>query len=136
METTLTIYDLETGAIKYTVSIDEIYAADQGEYGDGALDGDYRSDQFYVDLETHQPVAKTPLTYSAPSLTVPADGTTELVISGLPVPASARGPFGKILVEDGSLELTFDTPGSYTVTLSDESPRSLPVTLTIEATEP
>jgi hypothetical protein len=133
MEKTYTIYDLATGAIKYTVSIDDAYAADQGEYGDGILDGDYRNDQYYVDLGTYQPVAKAEIPYQQSVASVPGDGVSEMVISGLPNPTQARIWSNSETVTDGSLELTFNAPGEYQLKL-DAGVAYLPETLTLVAT--
>ena len=56
------------------------------------------------------------------AVTAPADGVSSITISGLPNPTSAAisgpGVSSAITVTDGSLVLTFDTPGEYTVKLT------------------
>ena len=49
---------------------------------------------------------------------VAADGVDVVTISGLPTPCVAEIGEQTVTVEDGVLELTFDTPGDYLVKLS------------------
>lgn len=64
---------------------------------------------------------RPPMPSSIDKLTAVADGVDVVTISGLPNPTDVRitGPaFDAFEVTDGTLELTFDPPGKYTVRLS------------------
>lgn len=51
--------------------------------------------------------------------TVAADGTTEIVLSMLPVPCTVYIDQQTVLVEDGSLEFSADEPGEYYVRVNE-----------------
>lgn len=51
--------------------------------------------------------------------TVAADGTTEIVLSMLPVPCTVYIDQETVLVEDGSLEFSADEPGEYYVRVNE-----------------
>lgn len=72
---------------------------------------------------------------SASAITVPADGVTAITVSGLPDPVSLQvtGPVPAAAeVTGGSVDLTFDEPGAYTLRFTRVS--YLPFTVTIDAT--
>ena len=69
----------------------------------------------YVDLATLQPVAKTVLGASLSASSVAADGVSEVTLSGLPVPFTVMINGDDVIVDDGSLEFSTDTPGEYTI---------------------
>jgi hypothetical protein len=132
MEQSVTIYDTNTGVIKYVVTVPDYEVSAQGDPEDGKILGNYQNDRYRVDLNTLLAVPLEPINYTVNSLQVPADGLTPVIISELPIPTRVRWVYGSALVEDGEAEITFDTPGNYNITLSEELPLSLPVTLEVE----
>lgn len=50
--------------------------------------------------------------------TVPADGS-EIVLSGLPAPCTVYIDEEAVIVDDGSLEFSADTPGEYNVRVNE-----------------
>ena len=74
----------------------------------------------YVDVATKTIVPRPTLTPTISATSVPADGTTTIDITGLPNPTDfeLEGPArASGTTTDGTLQLTFDTPGTYTLTL-------------------
>jgi len=62
---------------------------------------------------------RTALSASWDNTTVAADGTSEIVLSGLPVPCTVYIDGNAVLVEDGSLEFSADAPGDYNVRVDE-----------------
>ncbi len=115
------IYNTTTGEIIRTgfAPADQIAAqAGPGETAVPGVTANDVSDRW--DLATGSPVSKDPLPGAA-LFAVPADGTTTVDFPGLPNPATVTvtGPVSdSFTVTDGSLSLTFDTPGSYKVEIN------------------
>jgi hypothetical protein len=117
-----TIYDAATGEIRRIYegpSPDAQVAA-----GEAYLAGRWSDVEYRVDVGQPRPVATAK---EQPSTTidtqmVPADGVTALTVGAIPVGTLARvvgpGVNTKALVQDGSLALTFDTPGGYRLRLT------------------
>jgi len=76
---------------------------------------------FYVDTNTLQLVPKQPIQPVLDKPTVVADGLDVATVSGLPIPCGVEVLDGvqvvEAVVDDGSLEITFDTPGTYRIIL-------------------
>lgn len=77
-------------------------------------------------------VPKIPLPITLSPTTIPADGATVATISGIPASTAAQLGTQSVTVADGVLQLTFDLPSDYIVSLSH--PLYLPATVTIHAT--
>jgi len=133
MERTFTVFNATTGLILRTVTVDEVFGLMQLEEGEDFISGDFACNQQKVNLDTHETVAKKPLHFRVDSLQVPADGETPVTFTQLPIPTRVTWDTGSAVVEDGEVEITFDDPGSHLITLSEDLPLSLPVTLEVEA---
>jgi len=72
--------------------------------------------QYILDGEVGMRAALT-ATWSAE--TVAADGITEIVLSALPVPCTVYIDEEAVLVDDGSLEFSADTPGEYSFRVNE-----------------
>jgi len=87
-----------------------------------------------VDLVSGALVLRSPLPTTYSNTSVPGDGVSEIVISGLPVGTSAVCflPDGKVnvIVDDSTLEVSSDVPGIGEVQLS----HGLHLSQTIEVT--
>ena len=80
-------------------------------------EGNIASDTHYVSEGVI--AERTALSASWDSTTVVADGASEIVLSGLPVPCSVYIDGNAVLVEDGSLEFSADAPGDYNVRVDE-----------------
>lgn len=63
--------------------------------------------------------------------TVTADGTSEIVLSGLPVPCTVYIDGNAVSVDDGSLEFSTDSIGYYKISIDEQA--YLPIEWTINA---
>ena len=75
----------------------------------------------YVDTATGTVVERPTPEYVLDKDTVIADGVDQAQVTGLPIPAYVyvNGPVAdQFQVDDGSLALTFDEPGVYTVVIA------------------
>lgn len=63
-------------------------------------------------------VAKQAMSLTVSPDSIPADGETVATVSGIPVGSQAVVSGQTVTVDDGSMELTFDLPGTYIVSLS------------------
>ena len=62
---------------------------------------------------------RTAMSASWDSTTVTADGTSEIVLSGLPEPCEVYIDGNAVSVNDGSLEFSTGSPGDYTVRVDE-----------------
>jgi hypothetical protein len=105
--------------------------------GEIAIEAVGRDDAHYVDLATSAVRDKLPMGATIDAATVPADGTTLATIT-LPAGTVGASVFDEIdklaelEIADGSLELTFDEPGTYLIALAGV--RYLPQELIVVAT--
>ena len=133
------IYDLRTGQIDRYVSCGELQqAAAQCSVGEGAITipPSATDATHYINLETH----RADLRYASPCVIskaeVPADGVTHTTLSRLRsgTQITITGPDQHtLIVNDGSLELTFTAAGRYTITVEAPFP-ALATEVTIDAT--
>lgn len=75
-------------------------------------------------------IAKPEMSLMLDTDTVPADGETLATISGIPAGTTAIVGDQLLIVDDGMLEMSFDLPGEYEVSLSHPrylSPNPVPV---------
>ena len=90
--------------------------------------------QHYVDVSVPEILVRPVMPITVPTTSVPGDGVSEIVISGLPVGTSAvcSLPDGKVnvIVDDSTLEVSSDVPGIGEVQLS----HGLHLSQTIEVT--
>tara|TARA_A100001037_G_C14860273_1_gene504867 strand:- start:177 stop:575 length:399 start_codon:yes stop_codon:yes gene_type:complete len=107
-----------TGYFEYTpdVSLDEI----RGLYSDTSFiqvnNGTDTTTKYVLDGEVAD---RTELNATWDAETVAADGTAEIVLSGLPVPCTVYVDGNAVAVDDGSLEFSADVPGEYKVRVDE-----------------
>jgi len=122
-----------TGKIERVVDCPDSMATRQVKSGESIIPGVANDNTQYVvaGVITDKP----PMTTAINTTTVPADGVTPITITGAPIPCNfeVTGPanyFGSD--PDGTLQLTFNLAGTYTVKL--EAFPYLPMEYTINAT--
>ena len=133
MNITVSIFDEISGTVLRVVDCPEEMAPLQFQDGEdlypGAVDGQTR----YIDAAAYEDRERQPIPWTGPDpLTVPADGTTELVIGGLPAPTTVRILDTVDVVDDGTYEFTLNAPGTFTLEL-DAGPAFLPARLEVTA---
>ncbi len=69
----------------------------------------------WIDISTGQRMDRAPLGATLSSDTLVADGFSEVILSGLPVPFNISINDQAVLVDNGSLEFSTDTPGEYRI---------------------
>lgn len=114
-----TVYDSVTGAIKRTGTAPDSMIAIQAQTGEAVVTGQYDAAAQY--LPGGVPTARPAMTSTIDVTTVPADGVTPITISGAPAPCNidVAGPASYTSSDpDGTIQLTFNLAGTYTVTLS------------------
>lgn len=114
------VYDIE-GRIIRTGVCDASLVDLQAKQGEAVMPGTADATQNYVDVLLQQVMLKPVLPAQADRVSLPADGVSVVTIAPLPVPTEVTilGPILDIVsVTDGRLDLTFDTPGHYRITLS------------------
>lgn len=134
MNITVSIFDETTGEVLRVVDCPEEMAPlqlqDDEDLYPGAVDGQTR----YIDVAAYEDSERQPIPWTGPDpLAVPADGVTELVIGGLPIPTTARILDTVDVVDDGAYEFTLNAPGTFSLEL-DAGPAFLPVRLEVTAT--
>lgn len=72
--------------------------------------------EYYFDISTAAFVQKTDASFSVNKNTIIADGIDECIVSNLPMPCTLTVNADEVTVDDGTLELTSDTPGKYCIT--------------------
>lgn len=113
-----TLYDQSTGSIVATVRCEASFIDQQLRPGQGYVAGAFKHADHYVVAGDAVPRPENPATLDVP--TIAADGVDVATVSGIPTGtlATIDGPtIAAIPVDDGSLELTADVPGTYTVRL-------------------
>jgi len=113
-----TYYDTTTGEIDHiAVCLDDIVPP--APPGQAIYLGELNMATDYVDPVTGEPATKTLLGATVDKTSVTADGVDLVTITGLANPTKVRvtGPNGETdyQVTDGTLELSFSTPGTYRV---------------------
>jgi len=83
-----------------------------GDY-QSMIEGEADPQLQYVDAATFEVVDKTALAANLSADTVVADGTSEVVLAGLPMAFTVSVNGEEVEVDDGSLEFSTDAPGSY-----------------------
>jgi len=129
------VYDAN-GVVLRTGACPRSMLALQMRVDEFVLEGQANDATQYVDIATLTVRDKAPLGGVPNKTTALADGADLVVISNLPNPTTARitgpGVSQTVTVTDGTLELTFAAPGTYTVVLS--ALHRLDQTVTINAT--
>jgi hypothetical protein len=134
MDQVITIFNVTTGLILRTVTVDEDFVDRQAKSGEDYILGEYDWRQYYINPATRAVTARSAIPYQLSASSVPADGATEIVITQLPVTTRLRCGSTAAAVEDGEARLSFTTPGTYRVYLEHEPPLYLPVEFDLEAT--
>lgn len=113
----LIIYRLDTLAIEHCLHVSadnytDVIDADP-ERGWIRVEGDYNPGDLAITLVEDQPVAmaRMPIAITGPTTAVVGE---EIALLGIPEGARCVGPDGEgIMDESQTLEVTFETPGSY-----------------------
>jgi hypothetical protein len=124
----ITIYSGEH--IKQLTSCPAELESVQCQDGEAYIEGHYHWDEYYMRNGTPTLRPELPATIDRTNLT--ADGIDTATITNLPNPSTVTVNRQSVTVEDGTLELTFDLPGSYVVKV--ESFPYLPWEVAIHAT--
>lgn len=108
-----TVYDAN-GRIRWTC--EQFEPPSELPTGYGFVEGQYGAEYYFDGTNTS---LRTVGSAVADKTTVTADGVEVVTISGIVPPAMilVTGQ-GKVETEDSTLELTFDTPGTYKVTVN------------------
>lgn len=127
------VYRTATGEILRTGSAPDDMIAIQAIAGETVIEGTANDITQYIaaGVVTNKP----PMGCTIDKTTMIANGVEVATISGVPNPTTARvsGPASSTAtVTDGTLQLTFDLPGTYKVALT--SLNKLPQEFTINAT--
>jgi hypothetical protein len=86
----------------------------------------------YYDIATAQRMDRPPMQAALSASTVPADGVSEVSLTGLPIPCVVRVEQTTYHVPDGRLDISFDLPGRYVLRV--EAFPYLPAELEVTAT--
>jgi hypothetical protein len=127
----IVVYSLATGAILRSGSCPDSVVALQGQAGEGVLEvsGLLSATTWYVDLTGAPAIAAREPLPAFDRLTATANGVDQVTCGpGLPNPTAvivSGAAVSAFTVTDGTLELTFDTPGAYRVRLEAAAPRWL-----------
>ena len=125
----ITIFTKNSGKIKRLISCPEYMAESQCGDGEGFLVEWYDSILYYIHNgeATLCPTQETTLSHTFAL----ANGIDEVVLQYLPIPCTVTVANAVYEVDDGTLEISFDTPGEYQVTVT--SFPYLDKTFTVEA---
>lgn len=128
MQQDYTTFDRSTGRILSVTSTDdalETYLSNASEdFVKGRVDGGTS----YIDPTSKQPLARSAAPFVPDKTTLVSGGTDMVTFSGLPNPAEVyvkgsatqgtpNSPGMMTLVSDGTAQLSFNLPGTYTVTV-------------------
>jgi hypothetical protein len=116
---TYVVYESTTGRILKSGTCPPSMLGIKAKEGETALAGDGLDSTHYVDISADVPaLTKKSEIPGFDRTVVAADGVDAATITGLPNPTFVTLSTGAgASVEDGTLALTFDTPGDYTVDL-------------------
>lgn len=89
----------------------------QAQEGELVFLGLGETDTHYVNVVTGQVLNRPKMSVSVTTNSIPADGVSEAVISGLPNPTTASVNGNEVTVTDGTLEFSADLPGVYRIDL-------------------
>tara|TARA_R110002072_G_scaffold302699_2_gene487453 strand:+ start:19583 stop:19981 length:399 start_codon:yes stop_codon:yes gene_type:complete len=73
----------------------------------------------YVDINTLEIKPRTELLADFDTLSIAADGVTEAVLSGLPIPCTVYVDFTPYLVNDGDFEFSVTNVGPYKIVVDE-----------------
>lgn len=79
--------------------------------------GTGETDTHYVNVITGEVLDRPTMVVSVSSTSIPANGVSEAVISGLPNTTTASVTGNEVTVTDGTLEFSVDLQGVYTIDL-------------------
>ena len=133
----LIIYSNATGEIVRNVVCPDNLESLQAGDGEVMIPGNnFDQSLYYVanGIVSDRPI---PVGVACSHETIQANGVDEAVLTGVPNPSQvtvcdANGEGGNYEVADGQLEMTFDTAGTYTITVMPQFPSQF-VVLTLEA---
>lgn len=121
--TNFVVYDRATGRIKrYGSAPTPLVVSQALDSTEGTLQTDarYKSSTYYVvnGVVTLRPVP------ALSALTVPADGKTTIILSGVADPTTIMIDGNSETVSGGSDQLTFDTAGTYDIEVPEVFPHT------------
>ena len=108
---------LADGEIDTTVTCPDSMVALQGGEGLTRIDLDNieEADTHYVDVDTQTVMAKQPMPLITTNTPIIANGTDEVIISGIPSGAQVEWPDRQTgIVNDGEIGFSVDLAGTYT----------------------
>ena len=125
----ITIYDVSSGVINRIVSCPDNLINSQCLENESFILGAFNDENYYINQDNAimKPIQDTTLSNTS----VLANEIDAVVLQHLPIPCTVTVANAVYEVDDGTLEISFDTPGEYQVTVT--SFPYLDKTFTVEA---